>query len=250
MSDEASSALPPRAHLDQVVRSLVRHLPDQLAGLLSHGRFTDGAAAMGRLGDDAEWPALLAALGDDEAAWLAEVILERWSALADVVLDPVAAIVAPPEVWIGGEPVRIPVRVSVVGAEPGWETAWDGAAAIDAARAVAVAAPGVASVVCRAHVRARTAAGRTALTAVARIAVRQPSVSVREDLRRFVVSDQTGAPGVGVTLRIGERDHVTGPGGLVELDEPAARGAALRVEGVLAGRIGRDPGGPDPSSDR
>jgi hypothetical protein len=229
--------LPPRVRLDQVVRSLVRRLPLQLGRLLAHGRFESGARALARLGEDAHLSAALEALGEGEAAWLADEMLARWSLVGEALLDPVAALVAPPEVWIGEEPVRVRVELRVVGAEPGWDAEWDGAQAVDASQAVVVATPGAATVGCRAHVRARTAGGRIALTASARIAVRRPSVSVRDDLRRLVVVDQQGSPAVGVRLRIGDSEHVTGPGGLVDLEQAAPRGATLLVEGILAGRI-------------
>jgi hypothetical protein len=234
---DASTMLPPRQHLTQVVRSLGHHLAVELAGLLQHPRFADGAHALARLADDTHLGTAVTALADDEAAWLADVLLARWSALGEPVLDPAAAIVAPSEVWLGAEAVRIAVEVVVVGAEPGWDAVWDGASTASGARAVLVAAPGASTCACRVHVRARTAAGRVALTASARIAIRRPAVTVRDDRRRIVVADQLGAPAVGVALHIGEAEHVTGPGGLVELAQPAPRGAALRVQGIAAGRI-------------
>jgi hypothetical protein len=86
-------------------------------------------------------------------------------------------------------------------------------------------------------VRARIADGRVSLTAAARIVLRRPVVTVRDDRRRVIVADQAGAPAVGVTLAIGDTEHTTGPGGLVELAQPATPGAALRVQGIPAGRI-------------
>ncbi len=234
---EAASTLPPRPQLAQLVRSLGRHLPLQLAELLPHARFADGVKALDRLGDDAHLDAAVAALAEVEAAWLVELLLARWSAVADPVLEPLAAIVAPNEVWAGVEPVRIPVEAVVVGTESGWEAVWEGATALGRARAVVVVEPNASAGACRVHVRARTAAGRVALTAAARIAVRRPSVTVRDDRRRLVVADQLGTPAVGVTLHVGDAAHVTGAGGLIELGQPAPRGAALRVQGVSAGRI-------------
>jgi hypothetical protein len=231
------SALPPRQRLVQLVRSLGRHLPVQLAPLVAHARFAEPAAALARLGDEAHLHAAVAALGDAEAAWLADLLHARWRTLADPILEPIAAIVAPVELWLGREPVRIPLSVAVVGAEPGWEVIWDGATATTSDHAVAIADPAAHLIACRAHVRARTAAGRVALTAAARIVLRRPVVTVRDDRRRLVVADQHGTPAVGVALAIGDVEHTTGPGGLVELAQPAAPGAALRVQGVPAGRI-------------
>ncbi|HSR97008.1 MAG TPA: hypothetical protein VLM79_08170 [Kofleriaceae bacterium] len=231
--------LPPRQRLVQLVRSLGRHLPQQLAPLVAHPRFAEHAAALARLSDDAHLTAAVSALAETEAAWLADLLLERWHLLAVPVLEPIAAIVAPVELWLGREPVRVPLAVAVVGAEPGWEVMWDGATATSGTpgAAVAIADPAADLIACRAHVRARTATGRVALTAAARIVLRRPAVTVRDDRRRIVVADQHGAPAVGVTLAIGDSEHTTGPGGLVELAQPAAPGAPLRVQSIPAGRI-------------
>ena len=238
-SATAATELPPRQRLVQLIRSLGRHLPQQLAPLVAHPRFAEPAAALARLSDDAHLTAAVALLADAEAAWLADLLLERWAALAEPVLEPIAAIVGPVEVWLGREPIRVPLSVAVVGAEPGWEVVWDGAAALagSGGSAVAIADPAAHLITCRAHVRARTPSGRVALTAAARILLRRPVVTVRDDRRRLVVADQHGAPAVGVTLAIGDSEHTTGPGGLVELAQPAAPGAALRVQGIPAGRI-------------
>lgn len=229
--------LPPRERLVQLVRSLGKHLPAQLAPLIAAKRFTDGTSALARLADDAHLSAALALLADSEAAWLAERIEARWRAVAEPVLDPIAAIVAPPELWIGREPIRVPLAVAVVGAEPDWEVVWDNATSTTAGHAVAIAEPDAHVLAVRVHVRARTAIGRMSLSAAARIALRRPTVTVREDRRRIVVADQHGAPGIGVSLTIGDAPYVTGPGGLVELGQPASPGATMRVQGIPAGRI-------------
>jgi hypothetical protein len=220
-----------------VLRALARHLPEQLAGLVEHRRFDAGRASLARFADAAHVEEAVAAMSPEEAAWLAELLLGRWREIGVVRLDPEVAILAPSEVWIGAEPLRVPVELLVVGVEPGWEVVWEGVASSDGGRAILVAEPEAAKVTCRAHVRARDASGRVALGAVARIAVRRPSVIVHEDRRRFVVVDQAGAPAVDVVLRIGDAEHRTGPGGLVELAQPAARGVPLRVQGFAAGRV-------------
>lgn len=234
-----TTELPPRQRLVQLVRSLGRHLPQQLAPLAAHPRFAEPAAALARLSDDAHLMTAVSSLADAEAAWLTDLLLERWRTLAEPVLEPIAAIVAPVELWMGREPVRVPLSLAVVGVEPGWEVVWDGATASpgSAGAAVAIADPTANLITCRAHVRARTPSGRVALTAAARIELRRPVVTVRDDRRRIVVADQLGAPAVGVTLAIGDSEHTTGPGGLVELGQPAIPGAALRVQGIPAGRI-------------
>lgn len=235
------SELPPRRHLARVVRALARHLPGQMAGLLEHARFAGGRAALGRLSADAAVEAAIAAVSPEEAADLAGLLVARWAQIGVVALDPDAAIVGPDELWLGDAPVRVALELQVVDAEPGWEAVWDGAAAgPDPARAVAVASPPgdePAVLAVRAHVRARTAAGRGALVATARIALRRPRVIVADDRRRVIATDQAGRPAVGVRLAIGGEVHLTGPGGLVELAEPAAPDLPVRVEDILAGRI-------------
>jgi len=229
--------LPPRERLVQLVRSLGKHLPAQLSPLFGAKRFAEGASALARLADDAHLTAAVASLADGEAAWLADRIEARWRAVADPILDPIAAIVAPPELWIGREPIRVPLAVAVVGAEPDWEVVWDNATSTTAGHAVATAEPDANVLAVRVHVRARTAAGRVSLSAAARIALRRPAVTVREDRRRVVVADQHGNPAAGVTLTIGDATYLAGPGGLVELAQPAAPGATMRVQGIPAGRI-------------
>jgi hypothetical protein len=234
---ETTPALPSRPHLARLVRSLGQHLPVQLAGLLPHPRFAEGAQALARLAGEAHLAAGVAALADAEAAWLAEELLARWAAIGEPVLEPAAAIVAPLEVWVGADAAPIPVEVVVVGAAPGWDAVWEGARAASGPRALAIVEAGASACACRVHVRARAGSGRVVLTAAARIAIRRPAVTVRDDRRRLVVLDQLGAPAVGVTLHVGDAPHVTGPGGLVELGQPAPRGATLRVQGIAAGRI-------------
>jgi hypothetical protein len=234
---EAEQFLPPRQRLAHVLRSLAKHLPRQLEGLIEHARFSSGAAALARLATDETLTEAAAALSEAEAERIAELLWSRWGDVAEPVLDPVAAIVAPAELWVGPEATRIPVRVVVLGAEPGWEAIWDGAISAAGERATLSADADASSSSCRVHVRARTAAGRIVLVATARVSLRRPRVTVRDDACRILVEDQHGAPGVGVVLHIGEVEHRTGPGGLVELAQPAARGARLRVEGIAAGRI-------------
>lgn len=237
-----TAELPPRQRLLQVVQSLAHHLPGTFDTLLAHPRFAAAAGTLVRFRDEAVASTAVAAVAEDEAAWLAELLLERWRLIGEPVLDPVVAIIAPAEIWIGVEPVRITIEAVVVGSEAGWEVIWDGATPIGAARAAIVIAPGTDSVACRVHARARTASGRVALTSGIRIPVRKPIVTVRDDLRRIVVTDQHDVPAVGVRLAIGDVEHVTGPGGLVELVEPAPRGATLRVQGIASGRIPNEHG--------
>ncbi|WP_147443305.1 hypothetical protein [Corallococcus sp. AB011P] len=240
------SALPPRQRLGHLVRSLSKHLPGQLDGLLENARFQDGAAALQRLVDPAHVEKALVRMSPEEAGWLADLLAERWSWIADVQLDPEVAIVAPDELWVGAEPIRLPLSLAAVGLDEGFEAVWEGAvlpgppasSATLLARPPEGKAPGIARV--RAQVRASVRGQRCVLIAQAQVALRRPSVVVSDDRRRLLAQDHTGRPAVGCRLEIGPDTHVTGTGGLVELEVPAQPGASLKLEGIPAGRI---PGG-------
>jgi hypothetical protein len=239
--DASRPVMPPRQRLGRVVRALAHHLPSQLPDLLAHRRFTDGAAALARLAATEHLDAALAAITDDEAAWLADLLLERWGRVAEPALAPEAAIVAPAEVWIGRQPVTVELALVVDGTDSGWDAEWDGATqGADPGHATILLDPGQSIAAVRAHVRARAAGQRLALGAAATIEVRRPKVTVRDDRRRFLVTDQADRPALGVTLAIGDAEYATGPGGLVEIESAAPAGASLRVEGIAVGRIGDD----------
>lgn len=237
-----SLALPPRARLAHVLRSLAAALPAQVGPLLDAPRFDEGRDALLRIAKDAAGAA--AALAPEEAAWMADTLLARWALVADPVLEPFAAIVAPDAIWIGERAVRMPITVATTGVEDDWEAVWEGAviAGPPAQTAVLEALPppesGRAAVIVRARVRARARGGaRVMLVAEAEIALRRPVLVVSDDARRFVVRDQAGDPAPGVEIEIGAARFVTGPGGLVELASPAEPGAAVRVQGILAGKV-------------
>ena len=234
------TTLPPRQQVQQIVASLRRRLPGQLDGLLEHPRFAAGREALNRLDDDTV-AAAVAAMPPEEAAAIAAALLERWAVLADVELEPHAAIVVPDEVWIGHRPALIPLSIEVGEGVTVDEVAWDGATSTSATTASITAQPpsddrpAVLSV--RAHVRARTSAGRTILVATARVTIRQPRVILGDDHRRLVATDHTGRPAVGVVVEIGGARHVAGPGGALELDARAPTGASITVAGIPAGKV-------------
>ncbi|MFP2896786.1 hypothetical protein [Corallococcus sp. 4LFB] len=240
------SGLPPRQRLGHLLRSLSRNLPGQLDGLLENARFKDGAAALQRLADPAHVEKALSRMSPEEAGWLADLLTERWSWIADVQLDPEVAIDAPEDLWIGSEPIRLPLTLAAVGLDEGFEALWEGAVlpGPPSSRATLLAkppegkAPEVARV--RAQVRASVKGQRCVLIAQAQVALRRPSVVVSDDRRRLLAQDQSGRPAVGCSLEIGAETHRTGPGGLVELEVPAPSGVLLKLEGIPAGRI---PGG-------
>ncbi|RKH65331.1 hypothetical protein D7W81_17140 [Corallococcus aberystwythensis] len=231
------------AHL---LRSLSKHLPGQLDGLLENARFKDGAAALQRLADPAHVEKALARMSPEEAGWLGDLLTERWSWIADVQLDPEVAIVAPEELWLGMEPVHLPLTLAAVGLDEGFEALWEGAVlpGPPSSKATLLAkppegkAPEVARV--RAQVRASVKGQRCVLIAQAQVALRRPSVVVSDDRRKLLAQDQSGRPAVGCRLELGPDVHLTGPGGLVELEVPAQPGVPLKLEGIPTGRI---PGG-------
>ncbi|WP_147445151.1 hypothetical protein [Corallococcus sp. CA053C] len=237
------SDLPPRQRLGQLLRSMSKHLPGQLDGLLENARFTDGAAALQRLADPMHLEKALARMSLEEAGWLADMLTERWSGLAELQLEPEVAIVAPDELWLGAEPVRLALSLAAVGLDEGFEALWEGAVLPGAPspKATLLAkppegnAPEVARV--RAHVRASVKGQRCVLIAQAQVALRRPSVVVSEDRRRLLAQDQAGRPAVGCRLEVGTDVHLTGAGGLVELQVAAASGLPLKLEGIPAGRI-------------
>lgn len=240
------NALPPRQRLGHLVRSLAKYLPGQLDGLLEHARFKDGAAALQRLAEPAHAETALARMSPEEAGWLADLLTERWSWIADIQLDPEVAIVVPEELWMGAEPIRLPLSLAAVGLDEGFEAIWEGAVlpGPPSSKATLLAkppegkAPAVARI--RAQVRASVKGQRCVLIAQAQVVLRRPSVVVSEDRRRLLAQDHTGRPAVGCRLEIGLNVHLTGAGGLVELEVPAPSGVSLKLEGIPAGRI---PGG-------
>lgn len=240
------NALPPRQRLGHLLRSLAKQLPDQLDGLLENARFRDGASALQRLADPAHVEKALERMSPEEAGWLADLLTERWSWISDIQLDPEVAIVAPDELWLGAETIRVPLSLAAVGLDEGLEAVWEGAVlpGPPAASATLLArppegkAPGVARV--RAQVRASVKGQRCVLIAQAQVTLRRPSVVVSDDRRRLLVQDHTGRPAVGCRLEIGPDVHLTGAGGLVDLEVPAQPGESLKLEGIPAGRI---PGG-------
>lgn len=236
------SELPPRARLAHVVRSLAKSLPGQTGTMLDAPRFAEGRDALARLASTAERAAQ--AMTELEAAHLAELLLARWSDIGEPVLEPVAAIVAPEEIWVGERARRVELALATSGVDDDWEVVWEGIniEAAPARTAVLVAKPPEGDAAASAHVRARvraraTGGARVLLVAEAAVRLRRPIVIASDDARRVVVRDHTGEPAVGVAIEIGEQRATSGAGGLVELAAPIEPDAQVRVHGVAAGRI-------------
>jgi hypothetical protein len=212
--------------------------------LLDAPRFAEGKEALLRLAAASTADEAAAGMTPEEAARLADVLLERWSFLADPVLQPAAAILAPEEIWLGEHAARVEVTLATSGLEEGWEAVWEGSVveAPPAQVAVLLAQPpeggGRAQARVRARVRGRATGGaRLVLIAETTVRLRRPLVTLSDDGRRLLVKDQAEEPAVGVAVEIGAQRFVTGVGGLVELPKAAEANAPVRVQGVLAGRV-------------
>lgn len=127
-----------RGRLSRVVMSLATVLPDTHGVLLADTRFADGREALNRLMSDAHRSAALASVGDDEAAWLADLLHHRWAALEDPELVPFAELQGPDEVRIGQE---VALSVAVSGVDPGWTVAWPDSIASDEGHRATVRIP-------------------------------------------------------------------------------------------------------------
>ncbi|APR75682.1 Hypothetical protein A7982_01028 [Minicystis rosea] len=233
------NTLPPQAFLLHVVRSLTTKLPEQMSGLLEMPRFADGSAALARLADSVHARSGAEAMPPEEARWMSDRLLERWSRIAPVSLDPAVFVVAPDELWMGDRAVQAPVSLATLGIEDDWEAIWEGSVLPGppgktcTLSASPPAGDTAAEAVVRARVRARASGQRCVLVAEARVKLRRPRVAVSEDGRKLVVSDQTGRPAVGVRVETGDQVVTSGAGGLVELDKGMAADAGVRVEGVM-----------------
>ncbi|MFE9692367.1 hypothetical protein [Micromonospora sp. NPDC005806] len=112
--------------LQRVVTSLAARLDGQFDGLLAADRFAEGREALERL-QDAAARARLDALPEEEAAWLAAELVQRWAAIGPVELDPVAWLEVEPPLADPDGPAGTWLRVLVDGLEAGWTVAWAGA---------------------------------------------------------------------------------------------------------------------------
>jgi len=237
-----SVPLPPRARLAHVVRSLAAALPAQVGTMLDAPRFAEGRELLRSVASHADRTA--AALSVEEAEHLASVLLDRWRAIAEPVLEPAVAIVAPDEIWLADRATRVEITLATWGLEDDWEAVWEGSVVEStvARGALLVAAPpegdAPASAFVRARVRARALGGaRLLLIAEAAVRLRRPVVLASDDARRLIVRDHTGSPAIGVHVEAGEQRAVSAEGGLVEFPEPLVADVSLRVEGALAGRL-------------
>jgi hypothetical protein len=233
------SRLPPRARLAQTLGALARTLPGQLPALLEASRFDDLRPALARLADPDRAAAAAAAMAEEEAAWLAELLLARWAAVAPLVLEPAAAILAPREIWLGRQARLVPLEVVVDGLEEGWQATWEGDLCGETTAASVrlmvrpPAGDGPAVATARVRVAGRAEGKRTLLIDHVRLPVRVPRLALSADRRQLLVRDQEERPAAGVVVAVGEEEWRSDSRGLVRLPEPLGeKDATVRVEGV------------------
>ncbi|MES2639534.1 MAG: hypothetical protein V4850_08610 [Myxococcota bacterium] len=223
--------IPAHVQLSRVVRALVARAPEAWPTLLAAPRFAAARPLLERL---ARPDAAVAGLAEPEAAHLAAALLAAWARLEPVVLPPEAGIVGPRAVWSVASHVRFEVVVD--GLVDGWEVEWD-----DGATTAVVAHVVTGELVrCTARVVGRTAAGaRVVLRPTVEARVRRPVVWAAEDGSVVLLRDDTGQPGVGANIQVGEHELVTGADGRAAVP-PGSAGAPIRLEGVPIGRLGDD----------
>ena len=228
---------PPRQKLVHVAACLVRQLPDRFATLLAAEPFADGRGAVGRLADPAALAAGAAVMAPEEAAWMADLLLERWGRIDTVELEPAAAILGPDDVWVAGEARAVTLDLALLGLESDWEADWSGdvTPSKDGRQAALPIVPLIAGgrPICRARVRVigRAGAKRAVVTATHDVRVRQSVVSLSADRLTFTLRDQSGAPGHAVPVSIDGADHLTDSDGTVVLTLPAPADATILVDG-------------------
>ena len=234
------TAFPPRQKLTHVAACLVRQLPERFATLLAAEPFADGRDAVGRLADPVALAAGAEAMAPDEAAWMADLLLQRWGRIATVQLDPAAAILGPDDVWVAGEARTVMLGLALLGFDGDWEADWGGdVSPLEGGRQAALAIVPLAAggrPVCRARARVIGRAGgkRAVVTAAHDVQVRQPVVTLSADRLTLTLRDQAGVPGQAVPVSIDGADCLTDGDGTLVLTLPPPSDATILVDGQPA----------------
>ncbi len=257
------TAFPPRAQLVRVVISLAKHLPEDLGSLLEAGRFDAERTAVSRLADPAYAWAAARSMEESEASWLSGVLLERWAEVANVNLEPFAAIVARERVWlsrgaiaargVGGDvqvnsphnTAKVRFEVAVDGLDDGFAVRWSGPRLDEDVETGAVVECELcledgsvpADVYARVTVEGRHSGKRILLVDEAKVRVSMPVFIISDDRKQFVFQDHLERRAVNVDVRVGSVDGRTDRAGTLHLEEPAEPGAQVYIEGTPAGRI-------------
>jgi hypothetical protein len=218
--------------LAHVARSLARHLPDQLPTLLAAPRFEDGRAALTRLAAPGGAAGAVAGLRPAEAARLADVLIERWAAVAEVVIDPGAVVVGPDEVWVSGQPRVVQYDIATIAMEDGWTAEWStGSPAVE----FPVPRDGEeVELVLTVRVFGRAQGRRQVVVGERTVRVRRPVAHLEPGGSRLVVADHLGRPASGVDMSVDSTFHHTDREGVVQFPEATPADAVVLVDGQPA----------------
>jgi hypothetical protein len=217
------TGFPPRERLAHVVRSLVIALPRDYATLLAAERFAEAREAVTRLGNAERLAAAIAATTPGEADALADRILERWTRLGPVRLEPAVAILGPAEIWIGDTAQDTLYRVAATGLDPDWSALWSGdAAALPDGRTATLALPSTAfgsggHARLAVRVMGRHASGRCILTTDRVVTLRRLCVRLDATRRKVWLHDSDNRAAAGLAAKIGDVTYVTNEAGTFEL---------------------------------
>ncbi len=234
------TAFPPRQKLAHVAACLVRRLPDRFATLLAAESFADGREAVGRLADPAALAAGAAAMAPEEAAWMADLLLERWGRIDAVELEPAAAILGPDEIWVADEARTVTLGLALLGLEDDWEADWSGDAKPSeegrqaALSIIPLAAGGRPISRARVRVIGRADGKRAVVTTSHDVQVRRPIVTLSADRLTLTLRDQADLPGRASPVSIDGADHLTDGEGAIVLTLPARIDATILVDGQPA----------------
>ncbi|HEX2063166.1 MAG TPA: hypothetical protein VHE80_01960 [Acidimicrobiales bacterium] len=226
------SEVPAKDRLAHVVTSVVRHLPGQLHTLLACSRFDQGRAALERLGAPGGAVGAVAGVRPAEAARLTELLLERWAAVGEVVVDPAAVVLGPEEVWVSDRPRTVRFDVATIGVDDGWRAEW-----LSGSQEIVVPVPGdgediVVAVTVRVFGRVRGA--RDVLVGERTVRARRAVARLSPDGRRVLVEDHLGRPAATTEVAVDGPTYVTDRRGTVQLDDPLDPRAAVLVDGQRA----------------
>ncbi|MBS0644407.1 MAG: hypothetical protein JSS43_31460 [Proteobacteria bacterium] len=225
------TGFPPDAKLAQVVRSLLTALPEDHATLLQADRFAEARDALVRLADPAWLQAAVGATTPGEAAALADRLLQRWSRLGPVRLEPAAAIDGPAEIWIGDAAPDTAYRAVVSGLEPDWSVLWSGDAAVlpdgHSARLTVDDANESARLAVR--VIGRSEQGRCIVTAERTVKLRRLRVRLDPTRRVLWLMDAADHPLARQEARIGETAYTTSEAGSIDLAAPLPPGTVVSL---------------------